>query len=82
MMLVAAASMIAFGCIGIAGITGHLPLAPPADEAIAGPPSQPSTLVTADAQTHGAPAQSTLKDSAATPAQNPAAALGQPIVRN
>jgi hypothetical protein len=82
MMVVAAASMIAFGCIGIAGITGHLPLAPPADKVIAGPPSQPSTLVTADAQTHGPAAQSTLKDPAAAPAEDPAAALGQPIVRN
>jgi hypothetical protein len=85
MMVVAAASMIAFGCIGIAGITGHLPLSPPADAPIAGPTTQPSTLVTADAQTHGATVESTLKDSAAPAPQDPGRALGkpgQPVVPN
>jgi hypothetical protein len=82
MMVATAASMIAFGCIGIAGITGHLPLTSPAEEPIAGSATQASTLVTADAQVHSASVESTLKDAAPAPVQDPAAGLGQPIVRN
>jgi hypothetical protein len=87
MMVVAAASMIAFGCIGIAGITGHLPLTPPATGPLDSAATKPSTLVTADAQAHGASVESKLQDSApaAPTTQDPGTTLGehgQPIVRN
>jgi hypothetical protein len=75
MMVVAAAAMIAFGCIGIAGITGRLPLAPPATGPLDGAQTKPSTLFAAE---------SALQDStAAAPTHDPGTALGAPpIVRN
>jgi hypothetical protein len=75
MMVVAAAAMIAFGCIGIAAITGRLPLAPPPSGPLDSVQTKPSTLFASE---------SALQDStAAAPSHDPGTALGaRPIVRN
>jgi len=86
MMVVAAASMIAFGCLGIAAITGRLmlpPMAPaPLDEAA----GRPGPLRTADAQAPGRVAPSagaTPNPGAPTHAvQSTVSEHGQPVVRN
>jgi hypothetical protein len=72
MMVVAAAAMIAFGCIGIAGITGRLPLAPPASGPLDSAQAKPSTVFTAE--------RAVQDSSAAAPAHDSGSA--RPIVRN
>jgi hypothetical protein len=65
-MVVAAAAVIVFGCIGIAGITSRMPVAP-----ATGP------LDSADIKPAGA-----LQNAATTSAQDPVTLGSAPIVRN
>jgi hypothetical protein len=67
MMVVAAAAVIAFGCIGIAAITGRLPLAPPAGGPLDSAQTNPSTLFTAERPLQDASAAAPVHDSGSAP---------------
>lgn len=74
LMVAAAASMVAFGLLGIAAVTGHLPLSKPAQR------NGSSSLVTANAQNQGV-AAAELKGSLA-PAGVGAVDERHPVARN
>jgi hypothetical protein len=81
MMVVAATSVIAFGAVGIAAITGH-PVAPQVGSTAAAP----SPLLTADINARGRDATSAGATAGArTPASTAEARTGEtphPVVRN
>jgi hypothetical protein len=81
MMVVAATSVVAFGAVGIAAITGH-PVAPPVGSTAA----TPSPLLTADINDQRLDAKSTgATAGAGTPASTAEVRAGEtphPVVRN
>ncbi len=67
MMVVAAAAVIAFGCIGIAAITGRLPLAPPGRGPLDSAQTDPSALFTAERALQDSSAAAPVHDSGSAP---------------